>query len=256
MLRTERQDGCLIVTIARPETKNALDWGTLDQLRRAFEGAKGDPSLRSIILTGEGKVFVSGGDLRELRGVVTPEETGRFVEAGRAITELVAEVPVPVIAALPGPAVGGGAEIALACDLRIAEMRARICFKQAAMGVTTAWGTVPRLLSICGPSLASRLLFTGHEIGAAEAYAFGLVDAVCENGAGVATALTWAMDIAQGSPTAIAEIKSLLRTRDADRELLRRERERFVSTWLGSDHREAMDAYFERRAPNFATRRD
>jgi enoyl-CoA hydratase/carnithine racemase len=250
MLRIECSDGVAVWTIARPATKNALDFATLEALRDALVKASYDPNLRAIVLTGEGHTFVSGGDLRELRSVTTPEETARFVDAGRAVTQGIAIVPVPVIAALSGAAIGGGAELALACDLRIADMRAKIAFKQVRLGVTPAWGTTARLVSLIGHGLAARLLYTGHELTAAEAYAFGLVDAVVENGSSVATAMAWAMDIAAGSPTAIAETKALLRSlahkrRDIDEE----ERARFVRTWLGPDHVEAVAAFFERRPP-------
>jgi enoyl-CoA hydratase/carnithine racemase len=118
------------------------------------------------------------------------------------------------------------------------------------MGLTTAWGTLPRLLALVGPATASRLLFAAHEIGAMEARALRLVDYVADDGACVMTALAWAMDISQGSPRAVAEMKLLLREAwYADEWLRARERERFVATWMGPDHHEAVEAYFASRAP-------
>jgi enoyl-CoA hydratase/carnithine racemase len=167
----------------------------------------------------------------------------------------IAEVPIPVIAALPGPAIGGGAELALACDLRIADARARIGFKQVRMGVTTAWGTVPRLVAVVGSGTASRLLLTAQEIGAAEAKELGLVDAVTDNGQSRQTALAWASDIALGSPRAVAETKRLLReTQATARDVRALERQVFIATWSAADHRDAVEAYFERRPPRWQPR--
>ena len=157
------------------------------------------------------------------------------------------DLDVPVIAALPGPAYGGGAELAVACDLRIADPKAKISFKQVRMGVTTAWGTIPRLVSLCGHSTAARLLYTAQEIGAVSALGMGLVDAVSEAGGAVAGALAWASDIAQGSPGAVASMKALLR--ESRQSIVSHERGRFVATWSGADHAEAMEAYFSRRPP-------
>lgn len=255
MLRIERDGNIAIWTIARPEAKNALDFATLSELLRAIGQAAQDRALRAVVLTGEGSTFVSGGDLRELRVARAQADAERLSDTGRQVCRGLVSLDVPVIAALPGPAIGGGAELALACDLRIAEERAKICFKQVRMGLTTAWGTLPRLLSMVGPATASRLLLTGHEIGAMEARALRLVDYVAENGTGVAMALAWAMDVTQGSPRAVAEMKMLLREAWlADEWLRARERERFVATWLSPDHFEAVEAYFASRPPVWRSR--
>jgi len=247
MLRIERDGAFAVWTISRPEAKNALNLETLGYLAQAGEEAKRDPKLRAVILTGEGDAFVSGGDLRELRDKNSVQDAEEFLEAGSRVCRALEELEVPVIAALPGPAIGGGAELAVACDLRIADMKAKISFKQVRMGVTTGWGTIPRLVSLVGHAAAARLLFTAHEIGAASAMAMGLVDAVADSNGCVPAALAWAYDIAQGSPRAVAEVKTLLR--ESRQGLPSRERERFIQTWTDADHAEAMAAYFSRRPP-------
>jgi enoyl-CoA hydratase len=195
---------------------------------------------------------VSGGDLRELRGKNTALDAERFSNLGWDLTEAMAELPVPVVCALPGPAIGGGAELAVACDMRVADARAKLSFKQVRMGVTTAWGTVPRLVSLVGAGTAARFLYTAYEVGAAEAKLLGLVDEVTENGLARTTALAWASDIAEGSPRAVAAMKQLLRASTAAaRDVRTLERQRFVDTWSGVDHAEAVDAYFEHRAPKW-----
>ena len=244
MLRVERNDAFAVWTIDRPEAKNALNLETLDMLTLAVEGAAKDRSLRAIVLTGAGNAFVSGGDLRELREARSSADAERFADVGAALCAGLEALEVPVIAALPGVAYGGGAELALACDMRIADMRAKISFKQVRLGVTPAWGTIPRLIGLVGRGSAARLLYTAHEISAPEAKITGLIDEVTADGGSVTTAIAWACDIALGSPRAVAEMKALLRGASrAD------ERARFIGTWTGPDHLEAMDAYFERRAP-------
>ncbi|HEY2365008.1 MAG TPA: enoyl-CoA hydratase-related protein, partial [Polyangiaceae bacterium] len=124
-----------------------------------------------------------------------------------------------------------------------------ICFKQARMGATTAWGSAPRLVSLVGPSAAARILYTAQELTAVDARLLGLVDFVAENGASLVTAHAWCADIVQGAPTAIAETKGLLRAATAPfyAHVRALEREAFIRTWSSPEHAEAMAAYFERR---------
>ncbi len=250
MLQIERNDNVEIWTIARLEARNALNAQMMQALQEAILRAAHDKQLRAIVLTGEGDCFVAGGDLRELRHFTLPEDAATLADSGRRICEGLEQLPMPVIAAISGPAFGGGAELATACDIRVADERARICFKQGRLGVTTAWGTFPKLCSLVGPSRAAYMLYTGHEVSAQSAFAFGMVDTVVETGNAVVTALAWALDIAGAAPLAIAEMKALFRDQAfAYAELRARERERFIRTWSSDDHREAIEAYFERRAP-------
>ena len=183
------------------------------------------------------------------------EDAERLSDAGYALTSAIGELPFPVIAAIEGPAIGGGAELALACDLRIADARARISFKQVRMGVTTAWGTVPRLIALVGAGTAARLLFTGQDISAAECKRLGLVDEVTDEGDARTMALAWASDIARGSPKAVAETKRLLREATTTvRDVRALERQAFIDTWSGPDHRDAIEAYFARRPPRWQAR--
>lgn len=256
MVRVERQEAVVIWTIDRAETKNALDEATMHALLDAIRDARDDGTVRAAVLTGAGHTFVSGGDLRELRGRSTPQDAEQLCDAGFELCRQICELPFPVIAALAGPAVGGGAELAVACDMRVADVRAKISFKQVRMGVTTAWGTVPRLMALVGAGAAARLLYSGHELPAADGKLLGLVDEVTENGLARTTALAWASDITQGSPRAIAEMKRLVAESLAAGagEVRTLERQLFIDTWSGPDHEEAMEAYFERRAPRWHDR--
>ncbi len=252
-VRVEREGDVALWTITRPEVRNAFDFPTFEALHAAIKDAAHDPHLRAVVLTGAGSTFVSGGDLRELRDATTRADAGRIADQGRRMCDGIATLRVPVIAALPGPAVGGGAELAIACDLRIADARARLSFKHARMAVTTAWGILPKLVAIVGQGTAARLLLAGHDVDAAEALRIGLVEAVCEEGASVATAMTWAREVAKGAPRAVAGLKVLLR--DALGAPLARQRARerslFLAAWTDADHQEAVEAFFESRPPRW-----
>jgi enoyl-CoA hydratase/carnithine racemase len=255
MLQVDRQGAIAIWTIKRPEAKNALDHATLNELAFAVAEAGRDRAIRAAVLTGDGHTFVSGGDLRELRGKNTPQDAERFSDLGWDLCRAMAELPLPIICAMPGPAIGGGAELALACDMRVADVRAKISFKQVRMGITTAWGTVPRLVALVGAGTAARLLYTSQEMNAAEAKLIGLVDEVTENGQARTTALAWAADVADASPRAVADMKRLLReTTSTSSDVRALERQLFVETWSGGDHAEAVEAYFERRTPAWGER--
>jgi len=248
----------VVLTVDRPRAKNALDHATLEALVRALDEAAADRTLAVAILTGAGDTFVSGGDLRELRDRESREDAAVFSDLGESVTSRLAALPFPVLCALPGAAIGGGAELAVACDLRIADPLATLAFRQVRMGVTTSWGTAERLVALVGPSRAARLLYTATAVDAAEAAAMGLVDAVAAEGSALDLARAWGREIALGAPAAVAGMKRLVRAatdRSAAgggvREL---ERELFVETWSAPDHHEAVEAYFARRAPAWRLR--
>jgi enoyl-CoA hydratase len=250
-VRIERDGDVAVWTIDRPEVRNAFDFPTFDALSAAIERASRDRGLRAVVLTGAGATFISGGDLRDLRTANTRADGRRVADRGRRVCDGLASLRVPVIAALPGPAIGGGAEIALACDLRVADPRAKLSFKHARMGVTTAWGVLPKLVAMVGPGVAARLLLAGHDVDAHEALRVGLVEAVCEEGAALATALAWARDTSKGAPGAVGALKRMLREAVEAPHGRRRasERAQFVDAWAARDHEEAVEAFFGGRPP-------
>jgi enoyl-CoA hydratase/carnithine racemase len=248
-------DEVAVWTVSRPEAKNALDSATFEALARALADAAGDATLRAVVLTGAGDTFVSGGDLRELRTATTTADAERLADAGRDVCDAIARLPLPVLAALPGAAIGGGAELATACDLRIADARATVCFKHARMAVTTAWGILPKLVAMVGHGAATRLLLAAEEVGAREALHLGLVDAVTEDGGCVELAVAWGLEVAKGAPLATASLKALLReTLEPAGPVRASERERFIAAWTSRDHADAVEAFFGRRAPAWTGR--
>ncbi len=254
MLRIEREEHVVLWTIDRPSTKNSLDRSTMEALTQAARDVASSPDVRAAVLTGVGDSFASGGDLRELRGRHSTADAEALCDLGFAMTSAIAEARVPVIAAVAGAAIGGGAELALACDMRIGDTRAMLSFKHARMGVTTAWGSVPRLTSLVGASSAARLLFTGREISASEAHALGLFDEMVDEGEALATALAWAREISHAAPMAVHSMKRLLRASEAATGVRALERQLFIEAWCSEDHIDAVEAYFERRVPRWMAR--
>jgi len=235
MLHVRVDAGVASFVIDRPKAKNALDLATIRALREAVART----TARVAIVSGAGGTFVSGGDLRELRDRTSASDAAELRDEGFALMNAIATAPYPVIAALAGHAIGGGAELAIACDLRVAHPATRIAFRQARLGVTTAWGGTERLAELVGASRAARLLFTACDVPMDEAVSVGLVDAVGEDP--VAVAMSWAGAITLASATAIAETKAIVR-RGAP------ERDAFIRTWTGPDHLAAVEDYFRRRA--------
>lgn len=177
------ENGVLRVTINRPEKRNALGNQVLAALRAAFERYESDETLRLAVVTSAGdKSFAAGGDLREASKVRTLDGAVDYSETARAALNSIRRFPVPVVAALNGDALGGGAELSIACDMRILAAHARIGFIQGRLNVTTAWGGGPDLMRLVGYGRALRLLSRCELVGGADALALGLADAVAPAG--------------------------------------------------------------------------
>lgn len=234
----ERDGDVVCFMIDRPDAKNALDLATIAALTQALQTTP----MRVAIITGAGDTFVSGGDLRELRGRDSRQDAERLTDVGFALTRTIAEAPFPVIAALNGPAIGGGAELAVACDYRISKPEPSIQFKQVHMGVTTSWGTAARLRELVGNGMATRLLFGLVVTRATDYFDHGLVDEASDDPKRLA--FERGHQIASAPASAIAAMKRLLRAGGDVRGL---ERELFVETWSSDEHRAAVEAWFARR---------
>jgi enoyl-CoA hydratase len=175
MLLVERRGAVLHVTINRPEKRNALALAALDALGAAFTEHAGDEAIACAVLTGAGdRSFAAGGDLRELDALRTAEEARAMSARGRRALAAVRAFPAPVVAALNGHALGGGAELAMACDLRIAAPHAEIGFLQAELNVTSAWGGGIDLITAVGPARALELLAGARRLSARSALELGL----------------------------------------------------------------------------------
>lgn len=174
------EDGIALVTIDRPETRNAVSSTVITRLDELLDdvAARGDAVRVFAIRGGGDRVFISGGDLKELSALRTVDQAGAMASAMRAVLDRIAALPVPTVALLNGAAIGGGAEIAVACDIRLAVDSARIGFTQSQLAIMPAWGGIERLVGIVGRARALYLLLGGHAIDAATALAMGLVEEV------------------------------------------------------------------------------
>ena len=176
MVDVEFDQGLAVLTIDRPHARNAISLDTMDQLEKALDAAEGASALA---ITGAGdRAFVSGGDLKELSAIRTEEDAAAMARRMRSICDRLANYPAPVIAALNGHALGGGAEVAVAADIRLAADDIKIGFNQVTLEIMPAWGGAERLAALVGKSRALLLAGTGTVLDAAQAERIGLVDQV------------------------------------------------------------------------------
>jgi enoyl-CoA hydratase len=176
MVDLEFDDGLAVLTIDRPHALNAIALDTMEQLEKAIDAAAG---ARTLVIKGAGeRAFVSGGDLKELSALRTEEDAAAMAKRMRSICDQLAGFPAPVIAALNGHAFGGGAEVAVAADIRVAADDIKIAFNQVELEIMPAWGGAERLAALVGKGKALLLAGTGTALTAAEAERIGLVDLV------------------------------------------------------------------------------
>ncbi|OWY81120.1 enoyl-CoA hydratase/isomerase family protein [Rhodococcus sp. BUPNP1] len=178
MVELELDDGLAVVTIDRPHARNAIAPETMDQLEKVLDEAE-QAQTRALVIRGGGdRAFVSGGDLKELAELRTHEQAADMARQMRAVCDRIAGFPAPVVAALNGHALGGGAEVAVAADIRIAADDIKIGFNQVSLAIMPAWGGAERLASLIGRGRALMLAGTGDILRAEEAERIGLVDKV------------------------------------------------------------------------------
>jgi enoyl-CoA hydratase len=176
MVDLELDDGLAVITIDRPDARNAIGLGTMDELEKALDTVAG---AQALVIKGAGdRAFISGGDLKELSAIRTEDAAVEMALRMRRICDRLARFPAPVIAALNGHALGGGAEIAVAADIRIAAADIRIGFTQVNLAIMPAWGGAERLAELLGAGRALLLAGTGRVLTAAQARDLGLVDEV------------------------------------------------------------------------------
>ena len=241
------------ITINNPDRLNALDTDHLEALLTAFRAAVGDARIRAIILTGAGeKAFVAGANIKEMLAM-PPAEAMRFARLGHAVGAAIERAPQPVIAAINGVALGGGCELALACDIRICSTNAVFAQPEVGLGIPPGWGATQRLSRIVGKGVASELIFTGRRIKADEALRIGLVSAVHQQDRLMEHAEQLGREITANSPAAVRLSKRLIaRAEDAHPSAgLAEEAHAFAEVFGSHDQQEGMNAFLEKRTPVF-----
>jgi enoyl-CoA hydratase len=254
-LRIERSGRVATITIDRPEKRNALNAVVRRELVQALDSMEMDDEVRVVVVTGAGdKAFVAGADIGEF-AERTPIQQRAAME-GRRVFDVVATFPKPTIAAINGYALGGGCELALACDLRVAARSARFGQPEVNLGILPGGGGTQRLPRLVGSGRAMRLILTGELIDAETAERIGLVDEVVDDDTLRERAAALADRIAGHSPVALRLIKEAVRAA-AEMPLtagLAFERELFVTAFSSEDRTEGVAAFLEKRSPDFRGR--
>jgi len=243
-----------IVLLNREPVRNAISARMASALFERLHELESEPSLRVLIVTGAGsKAFSSGADLKE-RHRMTPRQRGEHTRGIKAAADLLWSFPVPVIAAIRGYALAGGAELAIACDLRVASDDAVLGFPEVRMGIFPGAGATERLPRLVGASRARHLLFTGRKIDADQALQIGLIDSMVPNDYVMNEAIRIARDIASQSPQAVQALKRAIRISEiepVDRAagLIADLR---ANLDAGADYDEGLQAFAERRPPSWS----
>ncbi|MDB5083276.1 MAG: crotonase [Bacilli bacterium] len=247
------EDGVLTIAVNRPQVLNALNVQVIDELDRILDDAAQNTSIHVLILTGSGeRAFVAGADIAQMQKMDVLQARTFAQKGSRTFTKL-QRLPKPSIAAVQGYALGGGCELALCCDIRIAADTAQFGQPEVNLGIIPGFGGTQRLTRLVGIGAAKELLFTGDRIDAQRAFAIGLVNRVTEPAELMPTARRIAKQISAKSAYSIALCKQAVDegiSMDLDRALLY-ETELFSLSFGSPDQREGMTAFLEKRKPNF-----
>jgi len=254
LIRVDRADAVAVLTVDRQEAMNALDVATLAELRDRLRALADDEETRVVILTGAGeKAFVAGADIKYMSGLGV-DEAKAWGALGHGVGRLLETMPKPTIAAVNGFALGGGCELALACDIRYAASSAKLGQPEVNLGIIPGWGGTQRLARVCGLGIAKELIFTGRLVDADEALRIGLVNGVHDPV--LDRARETAALLAAKSRLALRAMKEL-----ANRALggeharnLEAESDVFGELFAGEDAREGLVAFVERREAKFVGR--
>jgi methylglutaconyl-CoA hydratase len=252
-----RRGAAAVVNLDRPDRRNALDRATLSELGRVGRELGADPTVRAAILIGSGdRAFCAGADLKEREGM-SDDDVREVLGLYRSEFAWLGSAPFPTVAALNGAALGGGLELALACDLRNAAAHAVLGLPETSLGIIPAAGGTQRLPRLLGTSKALELILLGTRLEAAQALALGLVNRVCADGKDLLEdTLEWLAPTLEGSPIAARAALEAVRpalSLPLD-EGLAAERRAYEACLVSEDRKEALRAFAERRKPVFRGR--
>ena len=248
-----RPDGILIVTINRPERRNALDRITLALGRKLIRDILYDKTARVLIVTGAGDIaFCAGADLKEREGM-SMDEVRQYIRYIRDTFTEIENLPIPVIAAINGFALGGGLELALACDMRVCAPGAKMALNETSLGIIPGGGGTVRLPRLVGKGVAKEMILSARWVEAEEAMRIGLVNAVAPEGKLMETAIAMAERIVANGPIAVTQAKYVInRGLELDLEqALQTESDAYEVCIPTKDRLEALAAFKEKRKPQF-----
>ena len=245
-----RNDGPVrTILINRPEKLNALDLLTIRELERAFREAESDKSCKVVILSGAGgKAFSAGADIKYLEEIRSKKRAGAFADRIHRLYDFISNISKPTIAAVSGYCLGGGSELALSCDMRVATMDSVFGQPEVKIGIIPGAGGTVRLPAVVGMAKAKELIFTGELISADEALRIGLVNRVVPKGAHESEAMKIALKMNDNSYHAIAEAKKALRAKFD----YKTEKAAFLSCFGHRDSAEGFSAFLDHRKPSFS----
>ena len=248
------QDGIALLTINRPRALNSLDAAVLDELQSAFESLGRDQSVKVIVLTGAGeKAFVAGADIAAMADLSVPEALA-FARKGQRVVSTIGELDKPVVAAVNGFALGGGLEMAMACDFIYASETARLGLPEVTLGIMPGFGGALKLGRLVGRNRANDLIMTGRMLTATEAKEWGLVNAVFPAADLMTKVLETAGTIAGNGPVGVAYAKDAMR-RGLDMgegDAMEHQALLFAALFATRDQKEGMRAFLEKRKAEFS----
>lgn len=256
-LLLDREDGIAVLTINRPDKYNALNEEVVAEISSAMDELAADDEVRVVIITGAGeKAFVSGADIGVLQSFQTSRAGFAHSQRGQAVMDKVESLPKPVIAAINGYALGGGLELAMACDVRVASDNARMGQPETTIGVSMGYGGSQRLPRLVGKGMAKLLVLTGGMIDAQEALRIGLVQKVVPQAELLNEAKALAAKMAANAPLSLAAAKEAVNMGlEVDlRSGLYIESLKFGSLCPTEDYREGTTAFLEKRKPAYQGR--
>ena len=246
-------EGIALLTVRRPEKRNALNAAVIEELSDVFHRAQTDPAVKAILLTGEGdKAFIAGADIAEV-AAASPLDSERLSRRGQQVFRLLETMRKPSVAAINGFALGGGLELALCATVRMASVNAKMGLPEVKLGVIPGYGGTQRLPRLIGRGRAMQWMLSGDTIDATEAYRIGLVNAVCEPERLIETSRAWLSRVLANSPLAVGTAMEAV---DIGFEVGLEAGLHFESTAFGlvaasDDRREGTQAFLEKRKANF-----
>jgi enoyl-CoA hydratase len=249
----EREGAIAIVTVNRPDRLNALSSADLEELQATLRTIGGDRAVRAMIFTGAGdRAFIAGADIREM-SAFSEDEAMAFGRLGHAVASAIEHLPQPVVVAVNGYAFGGGCELALAADIRIASTNAEFSQPEVKLGIPPGWGGTQRLPRAVGPGHAAEMILTGKRVNAEEALRIGLVNSIHEPDELLDAARSIAAQIAANSPNAVRLAKSLMSAEQRQDPVvgLDAEAHAFAGAFDHPDQTTGMAAFLEKRTATF-----